>query len=126
MSSAGTRGTTRRKWLDIARLPRAYVQHEPRIGARQRHHRGMAAPAPVAAKLRIEPDARVTMPERLGLVNRVPISLTRAYHDQIRHPALIDALRTSPTITAALLAVGVMDHRRPRTRVIARSGSAPT
>ena len=82
--------------------------------------RAMAAPVPVAAELRIEPGGLVTMLERLGLADRVPISLTRTYYDQVRHPALIDALRTSPTITAALLAVGVTDYRRLRTRVTAR------
>ncbi len=86
--------------------------------------RSVPAPAPVAADLGVTPGASVVLLERLGLADRIPISLTRHYFDGERFPGLLEGLRAETTITAALTAAGVDDYRRLRTRVTARLPTA--
>lgn len=86
--------------------------------------RQIPAPATIAADLGLASGATVVLLERVGLADRVPISLTRHYFDAARFPALLDALREQTTITAALAAAGVDDYRRLRTRVTARLPTA--
>jgi GntR family phosphonate transport system transcriptional regulator len=79
-----------------------------------------AADAHVAAGLGIRPGGRVVLLERLGLADDKPVSLSQHYFPAARLRGMLDALRTSPTITAALKAVGVADYMRQTTRVTAR------
>ena len=86
--------------------------------------RALAATAQVAAGLGIETGGPVALLERLGLADGVPVSLASHYFPQARLPGILDALRDSPTITAALAAVGVPDYLRQVTRVAARMATA--
>jgi GntR family phosphonate transport system transcriptional regulator len=82
--------------------------------------RELASNRAVASGLGIEPGSKVVLYERLGLADGVPISLTSHYFPGARLPGLLDALRESPSITAALAWVGVDDYVRQATRVSAR------
>ena len=86
--------------------------------------RRLEAPPPVAAGLGIYPGRPVALLERLGRADHVPISLAQHFFSLDRHPAMLDALRAEPTITAALAAVGVQDYTRLITRVTARMPTA--
>ena len=86
--------------------------------------RELACAAQVAAGLGVEAGSPVALLERLGLADGVPVSLTGHYFPQARLPGILEALRRSPTITAALAAVGVPDYLRQTTRVAARMPTA--
>jgi GntR family phosphonate transport system transcriptional regulator len=77
----------------------------------------------VAAGLGIRPGGRVVLLERLGFADDKPVSLARHYFPADRLKGIEQALRATPRITEALLAVGVEDYLRLQTRVTAR---APT
>jgi GntR family transcriptional regulator, phosphonate transport system regulatory protein len=79
-----------------------------------------AADPHVAAALGIRPGGRVVLLERLGFADDRPVSLAQHHFPAARLRGLLDALRGSPSITAALKAVGVSDYRRQLTRVTAR------
>ncbi|MDE2516113.1 MAG: phosphonate metabolism transcriptional regulator PhnF [Rhodospirillales bacterium] len=83
----------------------------------------VAAEAVVAGALGLRAGARVVMLERLGLADGRPVSLANHYFPA-RLRGLREALEASPTITAALSAVGVTDYRRQVTRVTARIPTA--
>ena len=74
----------------------------------------------IAAGLGVEKGSNVALLERLGLADGVPVSLTSHYFPLGRLPGILDALRSNPTVTAALEAVGVDDYVRQTTRVAAR------
>jgi GntR family phosphonate transport system transcriptional regulator len=80
----------------------------------------MAAHATVAAGLGIRTGAKVVVMERLGFADDRPVSLATHNFPAARFRGLLDALRTAPTITEALRAVGVSDYMRQVTRVSAR------
>ena len=82
--------------------------------------REVACSAQVAAGLGLAGGSFVTMLERLGLADGVPVVLSNHYFPQTRLPGILEALRAEPTITAALAAVGVDDYLRQATRVTAR------
>lgn len=78
----------------------------------------------VAAGLGIRSGGRVVLLERLGLADGRPVSLTRHHFPAARLSGMLEALRATPRITAALKAVGVDDYLRQVTRVTARPPSA--
>lgn len=84
------------------------------------HVREQAASHQVAAGLGVERGSRIAVLERLGLADGVPVSLGSHYFAPGRLPGILEALRGTPTITAALAAVGVQDYVRQSTKVAAR------
>jgi GntR family phosphonate transport system transcriptional regulator len=82
--------------------------------------RETAADTHVAASLGIRTGARVVLLERLGLADDRPVSLSEHHFPAARLRGLLDALRSTPSITEALKAVGVSDYLRQQTRVTAR------
>ncbi|GAC1342166.1 MAG: phosphonate metabolism transcriptional regulator PhnF [Acetobacteraceae bacterium] len=88
------------------------------------HIRELACPASVAAGLGLDPGDAVTVMERVGLADGVPVSLSSHHFPPQRLPGIEQALRSHPTITAALAAVGVDDYLRQTTRVASRMPSA--
>ena len=82
-----------------------------------RHH---PATPQTAAALAIEPGAPTLILHRLGRADGTPISLAKHHFDPARHPTLEAALRTAPTISAALATAGIADYRRLSTKVTAR------
>jgi GntR family phosphonate transport system transcriptional regulator len=80
----------------------------------------MAAHAPVAAGLGIRTGAKVVVMERLGLADDRPVCLGTHHFPAGRFRGLLEALRSSLTITEALRVVGVTDYMRQVTRVSAR------
>jgi GntR family phosphonate transport system transcriptional regulator len=83
-----------------------------------------AADAHVAAGLGIRAGGRVVLLERLGFADDRPVSLSQHYFPATRLRGILDALRTTPTITEALKSVGVSDYLRQTTRVTARLPNA--
>ena len=79
-----------------------------------------AADQHVAAALAIRPGSKVVLLERLGFADDRPVSLAQHYFPVVRMRGVLEALRGSPSITAALKAVGVTDYLRQLTRVTAR------
>jgi GntR family transcriptional regulator, phosphonate transport system regulatory protein len=79
-----------------------------------------AADQHVAAALGIRPGSKVVLLERLGFADDRPVSLAHHYFPVVRMRGVLDALRGSDSITAALKAVGVTDYLRQLTRVTAR------
>lgn len=84
------------------------------------HVREVAATLAVATGLGVVRGEKVAVMERLGMANGVPISLGSHHFSPAHLPGILPALRDSPSITAALLAVGVSDYVRQSTRVSAR------
>jgi GntR family transcriptional regulator, phosphonate transport system regulatory protein len=82
--------------------------------------RATTADTHVAGALGIRTGGRVVLLERLGLADDRPVSLAQHHFPATRLPGVLDALRTSPSITQALKAAGVSDYVRQRTRVTAR------
>jgi GntR family phosphonate transport system transcriptional regulator len=80
----------------------------------------MAAHAHIAAGLGIRTGAKVVVLERLGLADERPVCVGSHHFPAARFRGLLEALRTSPTITEALRLVGVSDYMRQVTRVSAR------
>ena len=87
------------------------------------HVREQAASAHVAAGLGVAEGSMVVWMERLGLASGTPVSLGSHYFAPARLPGILEALRASDTVTAALRAVGVPDYVRQSTRVSARMPS---
>jgi GntR family phosphonate transport system transcriptional regulator len=83
-----------------------------------------AATAQVAAGLGVRPGARVVLLERLGFADDRPVSLACHHFPAMRFRGLLEALRSSNSITAALKAVGVADYLRQTSRVSARLPSS--
>jgi GntR family phosphonate transport system transcriptional regulator len=83
-----------------------------------------AANSQIATGLGIRSGARVVLLERLGFADDRPVSLSQHYFPTARLRGILDALRSSPTITEALKAVGVTDYLRQVTRVTARLPNA--
>lgn len=79
-----------------------------------------AADSHVASGLGIRSGSRIIFLERLGFADDRPVSFSQHYFPAARLRGLLDALRTTPTITEALKAVGVSDYLRQVTRVTAR------
>ncbi len=88
------------------------------------HVREQAASIQVSAGLGVERGSRVALFERLGLADGVPVSLASHWFSIPGLPGIFDALRTAPTITAALQSVGVDDYVRQSTKVSARLPSS--
>lgn len=86
--------------------------------------RELPAGTEVAANLDLAEGEGVVLMERLGAADGVPVSLAAHYFPLGRLPGIAAALASSPTITAALAAVGVPDYIRQSTRVSARLPSA--
>jgi len=82
--------------------------------------RRVEATAQVAAGLGVPRGTTVALFERLGMADGVPVSLASHYFPLGIHPGLLEALRSAPSITAALYSVGITDYRRQVTRVCAR------
>ena len=83
-----------------------------------------AANSQIATGLGIRSGSRVVLLERLGFADDRPVSLSQHYFPTARLRGILDALRTTPTITEALKAVGVTDYLRQVTRVTARLPNA--
>lgn len=83
-----------------------------------------AADSHVASALGIRSGSRVILFERLGFADERPVSLSQHYFPAARLRGLLDALRSSLTITEALKSVGVNDYLRQNTRVTARLPNA--
>lgn len=79
-----------------------------------------AASSQIASGLGIRSGSRVVLLERLGFADDRPVSLSQHYFPTARLRGILDALRSSPTITEALKSVGVTDYLRQITRVTAR------
>ena len=86
--------------------------------------RETSADSHVAASLGVRAGARVVLMERLGFADDRPVSLAQHYFPAARMRGILDALRSSPTITEALKAVGISDYLRQTTRVTARLPNA--
>ncbi len=84
----------------------------------------VVAAAVVAAGLGVPRGTTVALFGRLGMADGVPVSLASHYFPLEARPGLLEALRTAPSITAALQSVGIMDYRRKVTRVSARMPTA--
>ncbi len=82
--------------------------------------RQIGASAEVAAGLGVGAGEGVVQFDRLGLADGVPVSLASHFFHEAGLPGILEALRGQPTITEALLAVGVADYQRRSTRVSAR------
>ncbi len=80
----------------------------------------LEATAQVAAGLGIAVGEAVVMMERLGFADRVPVSLARHFFPEDRLPGIEAALRSAPSITAALERAGIDDYVRAITRTTAR------
>lgn len=111
--------------IDYAVLPRTrfseWIRRQNKEPTGQvLHVRPVAAKAAVAAGLNVPRGTTVALFERLGMANGTPVSLASHYFALGARPGLLEALRTAPSITAALLLVGVTDYRRLSTRVSAR------
>ena len=78
----------------------------------------------VAEALHVSEGRSIASLERLGLADGQPVALTTHYFPTERLPGILDALRSEPTITEALNAVGVVDYCRRSTRVAARMPTA--
>jgi GntR family transcriptional regulator, phosphonate transport system regulatory protein len=78
------------------------------------------ADARVAAGLGIRAGGRVVLLERLGFADDRPVGVTSHYFPVARLRGVLEALRTTSSITEALHAVGVTDYLRQTTRVTAR------
>jgi GntR family phosphonate transport system transcriptional regulator len=83
-----------------------------------------AANSQIATGLGIRSGSRVVLLERLGFADDRPVSLSQHYFPTARLRGILDALRSSPTITEALKSVGVTDYLRQLTRVTARLPNA--
>jgi GntR family phosphonate transport system transcriptional regulator len=83
-----------------------------------------AADSHIAAGLGIRSGSRVVLLERLGFADDRPVSISQHYFPAARLRGILDALRSSPTITDALKSVGVTDYLRQVTRVTARLPNA--
>jgi GntR family phosphonate transport system transcriptional regulator len=83
-----------------------------------------AANSHIATGLGIRSGSRVVLLERLGFADDRPVSLSQHYFPTARLRGILEALRTSPTITEALKSVGVTDYLRQVTRVTARLPNA--
>ncbi len=88
------------------------------------HVREQPADPHVADGLGIAPGAPTAWLERLGLANNTPVSLGSHYFAIERLPGITEALRSCPTVTAALQQVGVADYVRRSTRVSSRMPTA--
>ncbi len=88
------------------------------------HTRELACSEQVATGLGVPTGSLVAMMERLGLADGVPVSLASHYFSTARQPGILEALRSAPSITAALAAVGVDDYLRQSTRVASRMPTA--
>jgi GntR family phosphonate transport system transcriptional regulator len=94
--------------------------HNKEPGGRVLGLRELPADAAIAAGLGLRAGARVLRLDRLGLADERPVSLGSHHFPAARYPHLLEALRDSATVTAALARVGVNDYRRQQTRVTAR------
>ena len=99
-------------------------RHNREPGGQLLHLTERPATAPVAAALQIPPGEPVLIMERLGLADSTPISIATHHFPTRRLPGLAAALRTHPTITAALAAAGIPDYTRQSTRTSARLPTA--
>ncbi|RAI60284.1 phosphonate metabolism transcriptional regulator PhnF [Roseicella frigidaeris] len=82
------------------------------------------ADATVAEALRIRRGRPVLMAERQGLVDGRPVVLGRHYFSVARFPDIARLLSEDPSITRALVRLGVPDYRRLTTRITARMPTA--
>ena len=94
--------------------------HNKEPGGRVLDLRELPAEAAVAAALGLDAGSPVVRLQRLGLADGRPVSLASHHFPSARLPGLQQALRESPTVTAALARVGIDDYRRQQTRVTAR------
>jgi GntR family phosphonate transport system transcriptional regulator len=84
----------------------------------------VAADTQVAHALNLSIGDPVVLLERLGFADDRPVSLARHYFPATRMPGILNALQNSPSITEALLGIGIDDYLRQVTRVSARAPSA--
>lgn len=111
--------------IDYAVAPRTRFsewirRHNREPSGRVLQLRELPADAEVSANLGLAEGDAVALMERLGAADGVPVSLATHYFPIERLPGIAAALASSPTITAALAAVGVPDYVRQSTRVSAR------
>lgn len=111
--------------IDYAVAPRTRFsewirRHNREPSGRVLQLRELPADAEVSANLGLSEGDGVVLMERLGAADGVPVSLAAHYFPLERLPGIAAALASSPTITAALAAVGVPDYIRQSTRVSAR------
>jgi len=74
----------------------------------------------VAKALKIKPGAAVIRLDRMGYADDRPLSLAVHYFPALRFPALVEAYRSSRSITAALKKCGLQDYTRQSTKVTTR------
>lgn len=119
----------------------AGVSTDYALGRRVRFHQNLAAAGLTATReisrletrradaaeaeaLALQPGAEVHVVEGTSLGDGVPLAAFRSVFPAGRFPGLISALRATPSVTAALRAVGVADYTRASTRLTAKSASA--
>ncbi|MFO7920149.1 MAG: phosphonate metabolism transcriptional regulator PhnF [Nioella sp.] len=78
-----------------------------------------------AAALHLDPGAMVQVYEGLSYSDGQPLALFRSVFPGDRFPRMLDALRETPSVTAAFRAHGLLDYTRASTRVTAKP-AAPT
>lgn len=120
-----------------------FVAHQPTeypIGKRVRFHQNLAAAGRSATKrllsietragdareteaLALAPGALVHAYEGLSYADDAPVALARTVFPAARFPDLPDALKSKPSITAALASAGVADYTRLSTRISAERAS---
>jgi len=77
-----------------------------------------------ARALRLPPESPVQVYEGLSFADTVPIAVFRSVFPAERFPAMLDALKETPSVTAAFRALGLADYTRASTEVTAKRASA--
>ena len=118
----------------------AHVQTSYPLGRRVRFHQNLRAAGRAPAKhvlsletrhthareaeaLSLSPGDRVHVYEGLSLADDVPIAVFRSVFPAARFPRMVEILRETPSVTAALDAQGVPDYTRAWTDVTAKPAS---
>jgi GntR family phosphonate transport system transcriptional regulator len=77
-----------------------------------------------AEVLAIDPGQPIHVVDGLSLADGLPIALFRSSFPAVRFPALLEALRQTSSVTAALAACGLADYTRASTRLTAVAADA--
>ena len=80
----------------------------------------MPAEATIAEHLKLRRGRPVVLAERLGLADGRPVVIGSHWFSAVRFPGIAALLASEPSITKALMTLGVPDYRRQVTRITAR------